>query len=370
MYLRASTTTTAAGYTSDLSLSKVVPTFARQSVGALPLSYAQINTPSFIQRFPDFIDVRTLRTWIVVVLVVGLLGLALRGMPKIPRRTLGAMLFAGASLWFIPALVVAQTVRWQSEVVWGNAYIPVYVQYFGFALVSLVVVLVVRSIVEKRKLLFRVLPAAVLSVLVVTGTVAASSNNRLAIQQYNPGYLWTRQFFERATERGAFDDLKDGDAVFTPGGQLWFDPAFVAWWDGPRLESIVDAIGDQRYTECVSDATGCAGGFDASFVQYGIYPSEIRAIMVSKKFALTSDGTKFTSLEFASPRVYVELLRSFTLTEPREERCRNWLAARYRAHGRELDPSDVRVATSAGNWCLVDVAASVGIDALTFTPNK
>ena len=369
VYLRASTTTTAAGYTSDLSISKVVPTFMRQSVGALPLSYAQINTPPFIQSFPHFLDIRTIRTWLLVSLVIVLATLALRGMPCIPKRTLGAMLFAGASMWFIPALVVSQTVRWQSEVVWGNAYIPVYVEYFGFALVALTITLFIRSWVADGKLLVRVALASVLMVALCTGSVAASSNNRLAVQQYNPGYLWSRQFFERTIHRGTFDALTAGMSVFTPGGQLWYEPAFVSWWGGPRFESMVDSIGDSQYVECVQNARSCSSSFSGVFVQYGIFPSEIRATIVSSEFGLVSDGTKFTSLRVMKPTVYVELVRSFDRVKVREARCRSWIVARYQAQGLTLDPTEVRVDQSSGNWCLLDVDSPLALEALTFTPH-
>ena len=366
-YLRASTTTTAAGYTSDLSLSKVVPTFLRQSVGALPFSYAQINTPPFIQRFPHFLDIRTARTWLLVILVVALLGAALRGLPRVPPKNLLVLAFSGLSLWLIPALVVSQTVRWQSEVVWGNAYIPVYVEYFGFSLVGLSVILSMRLILLKLKTPIRIVFGAALVILVTAGSVAASSNNRLAVQQYNPGYLWSRQFFERSISRGVFEGLENGDSVFTPGGQLWFEPAFVAWWKGPRLASIVDSIEDPQYMSCVTDTATCVDHFDGAFLQFGIFPTEIRATIVGNQFELASDGSKFTSLRVADPRIYVELLRSFDSIQVRENRCRSWAVSRYQAQGLTIPVESIDVVSSAENWCILDVRASESIDALKFT---
>lgn len=367
VYLRLNTSTTAAGYTSDLSPSRLIPTFLRQSVGALPYSYAQINTPPFIQRFPNFLDIRTARTWVVVVLVITLLALVLRGLPRVNRSALAMLAVSGLSLWALPALVVSQTVRWQQEVVWGNAYVPVYMEYFGFAMTALAVVLAVRNMVMDRPLALRIALATVLISLTVGGAVSASSNNRLAVQQYNPGYLWSRQFFERSIERGAFDVMKDGEALFTPAGQLWFDPAFINWWGGPRLASVVDAIENPEYGNCITNVGGCSSNYAGVFLQYGIYPTEIRATIIGRHFDLAADGQKFTSMKVKNPTVYVELLRSFKDVKMRETRCRSWMVSRGAAQVVSLASDDVSIVRSDGNWCLMSVLSESPIDALTFT---
>ena len=181
----------------------------------------------------------------------------------------------------------------------------------GFAMLGLTAVLSIRSLVMSKMLVIRVVLAVAFTLTVTTGAVAASSNNRLVVKQYNPGYLWPRQFFERAVDRGAFDHLRAGDSVFTPSGQWWFEAPFVSWWGGPRLKSIVDSIEDPQYAQCLVDPKTCAAGFNATFMQYGLFPTEVRAVMVARGLNLTSDGTHFTSLTTVSPRVYVELLQTF-----------------------------------------------------------
>lgn len=369
IYLRLNTSTTAAGYTSDLSPSNVVPTFLKQAFGAVPFSYAQVNTPPFIQKFPEFVDIRTARTWFVVVFAGTLLLGVLRGLPRISKKSTAVLAICGASMWFLPAFVVSQTVRWQQEVVWGNAYVPVYMEYFGFTMTAIAVVMGLHNLLMGRPQILRVVAAAVLVSLTVGGSVAASSNNRLAVKQYNPGYLWSRQFFERSIERGVFNLLQNDERLFTSGGQLWYEPAFINWWGGPRLTSVVDGIGNPEYSECVAEAETCSNNFDGAFVQYGIFPTEIRAMLLSSDFSVSSDGNALNSVLLSKPYVYVELLRNFERENQRIARCKSWLASRTAAQGITLTATEIQPLRTDGNWCLVRVSAEVMLDAAKFTPN-
>ena len=51
--LRSKVTTTSAGYTSNFEFATLAKTFAKQAIGSLPMSYSELNTPPFLQSFPD-----------------------------------------------------------------------------------------------------------------------------------------------------------------------------------------------------------------------------------------------------------------------------------------------------------------------------
>ena len=54
--LRSKVTTTSAGYTSNFELVRLSKTFAKQVIGSLPMSYSELNTPSFLQAFPEHLN--------------------------------------------------------------------------------------------------------------------------------------------------------------------------------------------------------------------------------------------------------------------------------------------------------------------------
>lgn len=367
LYLRGRVQTSAPGYTSNLDPGRLIPTFFRQTVGAVPLSYAQLNTPPFIQKFPQFLDVRQARSWVVVVLVVVLCVIAFRKMPVVANKSLLTMAGVGCSLWFIPALVVSQTVRWQDEVVLGNAYIPVYLEYFGFALTGGAIVLFGRRVIQRKSIVWGRIAAIPLVGLIALGTLAATSNNRLAVAQYYPGYLWPRQVFERAIERQVFDEVPDNTTVFSPTGQHWHTAPFIFWWGGPKFESVTQPLNSATYAACLADIGSCNAAHGAVFVPYGIYPTEIRAVLLAQEFRIDGGTDGLTSIVVKRPTVYVELLREFKTQSARESRCRKWLSSRLGAAGASVELSQVGVIRSESNWCLLSVQDGPEIDALTFT---
>jgi len=367
LYLRGRVETSAPGYTSSLEPGRLIPTFVRQAVGALPLSYAQLNTPPFIQKFPRFLDVRQVRSWVVGALVVGLCMLALHKLPKVANKALLMMAGVGCSLWFIPALVVSQTVRWQDEVVLGNAYIPVYLEYFGFALTLGALVLFARGWFAARSVVWGRIAAVPLVALIALGTLAATSNNRLAVAQYYPGYLWSRQVFERSIERGSFDEIPAETPVFSPTGQHWHTAPFIYWWGGPKFSSVTQPLNSGAYGVCVADINACNQMNGAAFVPYGIYPTEVRAVMVAREFRIEGGAEGVIAMPVRRPTVYVELLRTFDDRTPREMRCRRWLSFRLRAAGAEVDVSQIGIVRSDSNWCLLSVQDGPEVDALKFT---
>lgn len=367
LYLRGQVETSAPGYTSNLEPDRVIPTFFRQASGALPLSYAQLNTPPFIQRFPRFLDVQELRSWAVAGLVITLGIAVLKKLPPTSTKTLVVMGFVGFSFWFLPALVVSQTVRWQDEVVLGNAYIPVYLEYFGAALVFAAGILLIRKLLIRRSTVWRSVGASLTVVFLVLGTLASTSNNRLAVAQYFPGYKWPRQFLERGIERGAFAKIVDGSKVLTPAGQHWHTAPFVYWWGGPKLAAVTQPYDPVPYQSCLTDVVSCSAAHNAAFVPFGLYPSEIRALMVGTEFRIDGGPEGITSLRMRSPTVYVELLRTFGNTLQRETRCRKWLAFRLKVSGIEVSPSQVDVVRSASNWCVLNLVGGPEFEVLGFT---
>jgi hypothetical protein len=114
-------------------------------------------------------------------------------------------------LLFAPALLIGISARYQKELFWGIGHIPVYLEYFGIALLGTGLVTVLIAGMRKKKL--QRLLAGFCSLMLAGVLLLQMQDNRAVIEVMNQVYLYSRQLFEDSMEAGAFDELEDGDIV-------------------------------------------------------------------------------------------------------------------------------------------------------------
>lgn len=141
-------------YTVSLDPAVVLPTLGRQLAGAIPLSQVLLG---------DGIAPPLSRTGVVLaLLLVGvplavLVRAAISTPLEVSARALWLLACCGAWITLAAAGLVALTARWQQELVMGAAYLPVYFQYIGLALV------VIAALGAGDRLLTRRRPGVVLT---------------------------------------------------------------------------------------------------------------------------------------------------------------------------------------------------------------
>lgn len=191
--LRSKVSVTSAGYTSNFEIMRLAKTFVKQAVGSVPISYSELQKPAFLESFPAHLNTSSF-WWLVAIGISIVLVLAL--LPKVSssghKVNLGAALI-GLLLWVVPALVVAQTVRWQNELVLGNAYITWLQGSLGFTLIVVALLLECKTLILKCPRSISIFSVFTFALMVAIGSSSVVTNNPRAVAQFNPGYLWPRE---------------------------------------------------------------------------------------------------------------------------------------------------------------------------------
>ncbi len=211
----------------------IAATFVREVAGGVPLSYAAFDPGGFLR---PLATLASAAGWAGLALgaFAALLAFAVLGRATPPRELRFAALF-GFLLATSPALLVVLSGRQQREVVWGLAYTPVYLQYFG---VALLLAAGANAIVRGRR------SAGAALALVAGFTVAATyGSNRLTLAQF--ATYWGTTVLPSALDAGLLGDAPEGarlyvDDSYPVNRQLdaanWSAKYFYYFHSGKRFE--------------------------------------------------------------------------------------------------------------------------------------
>jgi hypothetical protein len=370
LYLRSQVTATAPGYTSNFALTPLVKTFAKQAFASLPMSYAEVRTPTFMLDFPHHLQFGVWFWWIAVVSTALLITLTLRGLEVPKLRVRLVLIGMGLVLWLMPALVVAQTVRWQGEIVLGNGYITIYQGYFGFSLVAVGLLLEVVARLQGRSRVLVKTIFGLVALLVIVSISSVVTNNRRAVAQYDAGSLWPREHFQRAISVGVFDSVPNESVVFTLQGEWWFNAPFVNWYGGPHLKSLISGRDEVVFPACMSELDTCQSrfGIQYSFFTYGRFLNEPRVTIVGSVVRMTGTNGGIKGIRINSVSAYIDYPTRSQSTQESEVRCKSWLASRVSAVGAPVATSSIQVKKATTSACLAKLPTEVSFNPQIFTP--
>lgn len=363
--LRSTTEGVDPGYTTNLAPAKAIPAFTKQWIAGAPLTYRFAGRPPFFDPLADVVTALARRQLVAVAAVVALTWVLVRFPPRVERRARWTLFGVGLVFWVTPAAVVGQTVRWQEELRWGNAYIPVFMEAVGFAMVTVALIawclerLTARRLARPALVVVGMLLGFVFHVTVV--------DNAVVLAEYAPGTLHPRRTFAHAVERGVFADAPAGATVFAnwvtwrsrfdlasevnpPSLGGWVRSSFVEWHGGPRLQwanEPTDArqlplpIRADLLVPC-ADAASCQrppGSF--AIDARGDEPGELRYVAVGRLARMDVVGN--TQIHFADvARVYVEH------DPPGLARTVRFVTA----EGRALRPDEQAIVARGSGWSL------------------
>jgi hypothetical protein len=127
-----------ADYNLSLNLGLLIATFAKQALAAVPFTYVLIDPSNMFAHGAGVF--RNVPFWVSIA-IFAVAALATWTLDTqldrsdIPLTGIRALAAAGPILWLTPALLVASSVRYQRELVFGLGHAPVYVEYFGVSMV-------------------------------------------------------------------------------------------------------------------------------------------------------------------------------------------------------------------------------------------
>ena len=369
--LRSKVTTTSAGYTSNFEFATLAKTFAKQAIGSLPMSYSELNTPPFLQSFPDHLHFGSIWWLLSVGISVVLVFLLLPRVVSTNHKLNIGVVLCGLVLWFMPALVVAQTVRWQSEVVLGNAYITWFQGSFGFTLIVIGILLECQIFLSKLPKALSICGISLFAILIGIATSSVVTNNSRAVAQFNPGYLWPRETFESAINSGVFDEVAPKDPVLALGAEWWLNAPFVSWWGGPRIEQMDSQRAEAQWGACVSDPATCLErqGYTAVVATNGSDLSGLRVVLVGRVKNLAGSVGAITSAVIMSPRVFIDYPNSSPSVMVSQQRCLAWSKEKILQLKGSFEAGDAEVLDAKKESCLIKFGSGIALDVYQFNPN-
>lgn len=369
--LRSKVSTTSAGYTSNFEFARLAKTFAKQAIGSLPMSYSELRTPPFLLSFPEHLHFGSF--WWLISVGLSML-LAVLVFPRIVstshRLNIGIAL-VGLVLWLVPALVVAQTVRWQNELVLGNAYITWFQGSFGFTLIAIGILLECKMFLAKFPKAVSICGISVFALFIGVATSSVVTNNPRAVAQFNPGYLWPRETFESAIELGVFDEVSAKDPVLALGAEWWLNAPFVSWWGGPRIEQMDSQRAEAQWGSCMADPNTCLErmGYTNVVTTYGYDLSGPRVVMVGGAKSLGGSIGSVTSALIVGPRVFIDYPSNSPSKLDSEQRCLAWSKEKITKLMGSFEIGDAEVLEAKKESCLLRFSSRITFDAYQFNPN-
>jgi hypothetical protein len=240
-------------YKPNLEPAAVVQTTLRQASAALPVSYALLSE----HRDGYFSARRVVGRWDnwAIGIAAGAITLALlrrtgknQTAPTSPRVAqepqLGLLLAVGLLLFVLPGVPIALSPKYQTIVKLGLGYLPVYLQYFGTALLGVAGLLWLMRTFPRRKSLWGTsLLLANLSVALIT-----FDTNRNVVDTFNAdAYLCQRRILEAAFQAGLCDRIPEGATLMLTKFHPWLcdGPPQSSGYFTHQLKRKVNALNGQ-----------------------------------------------------------------------------------------------------------------------------
>jgi hypothetical protein len=224
---------------------RIAQSWLAQVSGGLPLTFALFGRSGFFT--PG-----TLVTWPVISIVSAVI-LVLAGWSWIGASTSArtdarpepGVRSAAWALALVPAVFVALSGRYQNEITRvGHAYLPVYLQYYGAALL---LAIGLQAVAARRASSAK--PAALLGAFVLALTIAT---NRITSDQLNRFWKYPRVAVESALQRGLFAALPEGAEVLNGTRFYWLTEALMTFHSGRIIHGFdlgrrIRGVGERKW---------------------------------------------------------------------------------------------------------------------------
>ncbi len=215
-------------------------TLTKQAIGALPLSYFAAYHKSLGSISAALSSTDLFFTCIAsAALCVGAWRW-FRGNERAdaPSEELRAMALLGIVLWLMPCVIVSGAAKYQQELKWGLAYLPVYVSYFGVIMLFLAAL---KFLSQRLKPLPGLRSACSFGLAALIAAVFALNHmtNLSVIDAYRNAELQPRQLVERALKNDLFRSVPTGAYVICDLPiRPWDTPAFYKMHSGRSVQIV------------------------------------------------------------------------------------------------------------------------------------
>jgi hypothetical protein len=132
----------------------------------------------------------------------------------------------GFSLLVLPSFLLALSPKYQSEILWGLAYTPVYIASFGMSFLILGVLYYLRHKFKDNSRLFFI-GSALFAGCAIATVLLNYRNNKVVVISSNTFWHHPRTILEQALENGLISEVRDNSYLFIDSNFPWDIKTFV-----------------------------------------------------------------------------------------------------------------------------------------------
>lgn len=365
-------------YAPNFDSARVIKAYAVQSLGAVPFSYYWLDPydvfSSQVSGWPAPIVQQLPLLVALAVVAVLLTRNRFSGDPTgaLSTRTVD-LLAIGILLFALPQGLISLSPKYQ-EMIWGTAYLPVYISRFGLS-VLLALLLVqfyrVARVTTGRK---RVLLGVGLVSWILLFGLNLQHNYLVAITE-NEDYWYSRSLTEEALARGLLANVPAGSVLLVNGTSLWDSPnEYSSKTHRPYLVYQLNATEDltRVFRSLGGACKPVVGQWQCEFLpESPVYTVQIRHVAEGKGAVFLAHVSRLFQVDnrirgmlsdqiiayFSLPRAFPEPAVSIS---GRDLRPKEASASLFRT-----DEGDLTVLASGRAWTLVSLRLRGMFDALS-----
>ncbi len=251
IYYRVPLSGNSSAYSLNLNPGVFTITLLKQCVAALPLSYYFLDPNNVFQGAANHIisgfsaELFLIGTGILVLFI--LLGIKVSRDIKCTKADprISEIGLLGFAMLVLPGVMISLSPKYQSEILWGWGYLPVYISYFG-----LILILVATAILACKRA-GKVSGNLAVILLIAIMLIAAVSvlnywNNSNIVERSNLMWLYPRNIAENAMGNGVMSTITDGSILLVNSNYPWDQKEFYLLNSGKKF-LYVGTKGPLRY---------------------------------------------------------------------------------------------------------------------------
>jgi len=369
---------TAGAYIPNIEPGAILETIAHQVSAALPLSFQQLAAPGR-WLFPSFSADLAAQPVFYLLLIAGYGAMAIVVGWQLWREVLarsrgfrpGLLVVLGSGLLILPNAMISLSPKFQAETSWGIGYLPVYLSYFGVALLFLAVIYGLFRLAASAERAVAVALSTVTTFALVVGvfyvSVVNHANNGIAVETGNVNVWYPRVTVAAAAERGLFTGVPGDSTVIIDGSEPAWDiyggPAFFTGQAGVTVASmmpVAKAVETIQATAPASTSADDARTYTVSpqantyYLKYGSAWQGNGYALLGRIHELTVVANGAISMQLEPVRLYMSAAPLSASTPPLLSGPHGQGLATTSPTELGIDPNEMAVVASGGEWTLLE----------------
>lgn len=242
-------------YRPNIDMFAAFTAFIKQTIAAFPLSY-YILDPNQIFR-ETTINVSAFIA--VSIILITLLWFSIsKNIPKLitcDQKNIEhsinnvklILLSIGISFLLFPSILIALSVKYQNELIFGIGYIPVFFSYFGIVLLIVLFICILYDKNKNHNIKHVIKIINIISLIFLLLTIFTYYNNWITIRESNDEWLYPRNLIEDGINNGLLDIVPKDSIFIIDNVNPWDQPAFYHMMSQNKNSTILSSYKLKSY---------------------------------------------------------------------------------------------------------------------------